>query len=827
MNSIDPARVFMRSFATRGSVSELGDAMTSALAICRAAEYDAVLVESSGIGQADSGVTEVADVSIYVMTPEYGAPSQLEKIDMLDFADLVAVNKSDRRGAHDALRDVRKQLRRNRELPPKVTDEELPAFATIASRFNDRGVNRLFYRLLELVDRKTGTRFVAERTVELPPAYHDVVIVPPDREHYLGEISECARDYRAAVEKRAAAARDLYRLEGAAATLGDAAPPALLAAIEAATREVGPEALARLRAWDELVARYRADELVMRVRDRELRQPLFTESLAGTRVPKVALPRYSDWGDRLRWLLLENVPGEFPYAAGTFHLRRTDEDPKRMFAGEGPPERTNRRYHYLCRGQKAHRLSVAFDSVTLYGEDPDERPDIYGKIGESGVSICTLEDMRKLFKGFDLCHPNTSVSMTINGPAPTILAMFMNAAIDQQVDRFRTEQGREPDPRELAALRARTLEQVRGTVQADILKEDQAQNTCIFGTEFSLKLMGDIQEYFVRHRVRNYYSVSISGYHIAEAGANPITQVALTLANGLTYVEYYLSRGMPVDDFAPNLSFFFSNGLDPEYTVIGRVARRVWAVVMRERYGAGERSQKLKYHIQTSGRSLHAQEVAFNDIRTTLQALLALNDNCNSLHTNAYDEAVTTPTEESVRRAMAIQLVINRELGLSRNENSLQGSFVVEELTDLVEEAVLREFERLDERGGVLGAMERGYQRSRIQEESLLYEQRKNSGELPITGVNYFVNPDPEQVVAGVREITRATPEEKQAQLTNLRAFQAEHAREGTAALARLRQVALEGGNIFAELMSTVRVASLGQITHTLYDVGGQYRRSM
>jgi methylmalonyl-CoA mutase len=827
MNAIDPRRVFMRSFATRGSVSELGDAMGRALDVCRAAEYDLLFVESSGIGQADTGVTEVSDVSIYVMTPEYGAPTQLEKIDMLDFADLVAVNKSDRRGAGDALRDARKQLRRNRELGPSVKDQDLPVFATIASRFNDGGVNRLFDRLLEVVDGKAGTRFAAERAAKLPPAYHDVVIVPPDRERYLGEIAESVRGYRALVERKAALARELYRLEGAREALGEAAPGGLRGRIADLARELGEDALGLLRSWEDLVARYRADELVTRVRDRELRQPLFTESLAGTRIPKIALPRLSDWGDRLRWLMLENVPGEFPYTAGVFPLRRTDEDPKRMFAGEGPPERTNRRYHYLCKGQKAHRLSVAFDSVTLYGEDPDERPDIYGKIGESGVSICTLEDMRKLFQGFDLCAPSTSVSMTINGPAPTILAMFLNAAIDQQAERFRGEHGRPPAPPEFENLKARTLEQVRGTVQADILKEDQAQNTCIFGTEFSLKLMGDIQEYFVRHRVRNYYSVSISGYHIAEAGANPITQVAFTLANGLTYVEYYLSRGMAVDDFAPNLSFFFSNGLDPEYTVIGRAARRVWAVLMRERYGAGERSQKLKYHIQTSGRSLHAQEVAFNDIRTTLQALLALNDNCNSLHTNAYDEAITTPTEESVRRAMAIQLIINRELGIMRNENALQGSFVVEELTDLVEEAVLREFERLDERGGVLGAMERGYQRSRIQEESLLYETRKNSGELPIIGVNAFVNPDPEQVAPPVRELTRATPEEKRQQLLSLRAFQKGHTKEAPAALARLREAALAGRNIFDELMDTVRVASLGQITRTLYDVGGRYRRSM
>ncbi|MHC4133541.1 MAG: fused isobutyryl-CoA mutase/GTPase IcmF [Planctomycetota bacterium] len=827
MNCIRPERVFMRSFATRGSGTELSSAIGGAIQVCKAAGYDLVFVETSGIGQGGTGITDVSDISCYVMTPEYGAASQLEKIDMLDFADVVAVNKCDRRGAEDALRDVRKQLRRNREIPATVPDGELPVFGTIASRFNDTGVNRLFTHLLGLLDRELGTTFLEERATDLPGAYHDVVIVPPDRERYLGEISQCARDYRQTVERKAAAATRLYRLQGAADALGGEVAPDLAAQIEVARASVGADGLRQLEAWQMLVQRYRAEEFVREVRGRELRGPLFDKSLAGTPIPKVALPRYADWGDRLRWLLLENVPGEFPFTSGVFHLRRTDEDPTRMFAGEGPPERTNRRFHYLCKGHKARRLSVAFDSVTLYGEDPDERPDIYGKIGESGVSICTLEDMRKLFKGFDLSHTSTSVSMTINGPAPTILAMFMNAAVDQQVDRFREEQGREPKVDEFTRLRDETLRQVRGTVQADILKEDQAQNTCIFGTEFSLKMMGDIQEFFVRHQVRNYYSVSISGYHIAEAGANPITQLALTLANGLTYVEYYLSRGMPIDEFAGNLSFFFSNGLDPEYTVIGRVARRIWSVVMRERYGAGERSQKLKYHIQTSGRSLHAQEVSFNDIRTTLQALLALNDNCNSLHTNAYDEAITTPTEESARRAMAIQLIVNREYGLMKSENALQGSFVVDELTDLVEEAVLCEFERLDERGGVLGAMERGYQRSRIQEESLSYEQQKNSGELPITGVNFYVNPDPDEVAAGVEELTRATPEEKRAQLDNLRRFQAEHADETAGALQRLRQVALEGKNTFEELLRTVRSASLGQITRTLYDVGGQYRRSM
>jgi len=823
MNCIDPGRVFMRSFATRGHAGELGEATGRAIEVCKAAGYGLIFVETSGIGQADTGITDVSDVSVYVMTPEYGAASQLEKIDMLDFADLVAVNKSDRRGADDAIRDVRKQVRRNREIGYDVPDDALPVYGTIASRFNDGGVNDLFLRLLRLVDEKTGSDFVARRVANLPDAHHDVVIVPPGREHYLGEIARCARDYRKQVEQKADAASRLYRLEGAQEVAGDA----LDGALEAAREDVGSPGLKQLDGWDALKETYRADELVTHVRDKELRRPLFTESLSGTKIPRVALPRIRDWGDRLRWLNLENVPGEFPYTAGVFHLKNRAEEPKRMFAGEGPPERTNKRFHYLCRGESTHRLSTAFDSVTLYGEDPAERPDIYGKIGESGVSICTLDDMKKLFRGFDLCAPTTSVSMTINGPAPTILAMFMNAAIDQQIDAFTAEHGREPGADERAEIRARTLKTVRGTVQADILKEDQAQNTCIFGTEFSLKVMGDVQQFFVDHGVRNYYSVSISGYHIAEAGANPITQVALTLANGFTYAEYYLSRGMDVDDVARNLSFFFSNGLDAEYTVIGRVARRIWSVVMRERYGANARSQKLKYHIQTSGRSLHAQEVDFNDIRTTLQALLALNDHCNSLHTNAFDEAITTPTSASVRRAMAIQLIINREFGLSNNENPLQGAFIVDELTDLVEEAVLSVFDALDERGGVLGAMERGYQRSRIQEESLYYEQRKSSGELPITGVNYFVNPDADEVTAGVDEITRATPEEKRAQYDNLLAFQKRHELEARNALVRLREVAFEGGNIFEELMETVRFASLGQITRTLYDVGGQYRRSM
>jgi len=819
MNAIDPSRVFMRSFATRGEKGELSASIRNAIRVCRAAGFDLVFVETTGTGQSDVGVTEVADLSLYVMTPEYGASSQLEKIDMLDYADLVAVNKGDRRGAADALRDVRKQVRRNRDIPWSVDDAELPVFLTIASRFNDHGVNALFRRLVALLRERGGLALDEGAAARLAGAHHDVVIVPPGREHYLGEIAREARDYRALVERRAAAASRYYRLLAG----GDA----VAAEAARARQEIGEQALRALEGWEALRERYAADDLVTEIRGREIRRPLQSLSLSGLRIPRVALPRYADWGDRLRWLMLENVPGEFPFTAGVFHLRRADEEPKRMFAGEGTPERTNQRFRYLCRGESSNRLSVAFDSVTLYGEDPHERPDIYGKIGESGVSICTIEDMRKLFDGFDLGHPNTSVSMTINGPAPTILAMFLGVAIDQALDRHSQEKGRAATESERKEIAGRTLQTVRGTVQADILKEDQAQNTCIFGTEFSLKMMGDIQEYFVRHGVQNYYSVSISGYHIAEAGANPITQLALTLANGLTYVEYYLARGMKIDDFAGNLSFFFSNGLDPEYTVLGRVARRIWAVVMRERYGANERSQKLKYHIQTSGRSLHAQEVDFNDIRTTLQALLALADNCNSLHTNAFDEAVTTPTEESVRRAMAIQLIVNREFGLMKNENPMQGAFLMDELTDLVEEAVLKIFEGLDERGGVLGAMELGFQRSRIQEESLHYEQKKSSGELPIAGVNFYINPNPHQAATGVEQLTRATPEEKRAQLDHLRDFQRRHAGEAKAALARLRETALEGGNIFAELMATARVASLGQISRTLYEIGGQYRRTM
>jgi methylmalonyl-CoA mutase len=849
MNAIHNPRVYMRSLATRRSRSELSDAIHEAIAIAKAAGFDLVLVETSGIGQGDADVVSVADVSLYVMTAEFGAPSQLEKIDMLDYADVVAINKFDRRGSEDALRHVRKQVQRNRGWFDRPL-EEIPVYGTIASQFGDPGTDVLYRALIRTVNDRCGTNWESRYPVadasERKPA-----IIPGDRAQYLLDVVRTVRAYRARVEEQTEKARRAYQLHGALEQLQGAGDAPDAADAGAAAGATGPacdpvrdrlEAMYRqawdaldaetrriLEAWPEKVRRYQADELVMKVRDKEIRQPLYTVSLSGTRIPRVVLPKFQDWGEIVRWSMKENVPGEFPYTAGVFPLKRTEEEPRRQFAGEGTPERTNRRFHFLSQNDPAKRLSTAFDSVTLYGEDPDERPDIYGKVGESGVSVCTLDDMKKLYAGFDLCAPNTSVSMTINGPAPIILAMYLNTAIDQQVEKFEQEHGRKPTEAEYREIRERTLRTVRGTVQADILKEDQGQNTCIFSTEFALRMMGDIQQYFIDHQVRNYYSVSISGYHIAEAGANPITQLAFTLANAFTYVEYYLSRGMKVDDFAPNLSFFFSNGMDPEYSVIGRVARRIWAVAMKYLYGGNERSQKLKYHIQTSGRSLHAQEIDFNDIRTTLQALIAIYDNCNSLHTNAYDEAITTPTEESVRRAMAIQMIINREFGLAKNENPLQGSFIIEELTDLVEEAVLEEFLRLNDRGGVLGAMETQYQRSKIQEESLYYEHLKHSGQLPIIGVNMFINPktlDPDYVPPKV-ELARATKEEKELQLHNLRAFQAAHATEAPAALARLKQVACSGGNIFAELMETVRVASLGQITHALYEVGGQYRRNM
>ncbi len=833
MNALGPwargPRVYMRSLATRDTGSEISQALPDAILACKAAGFDLVIAETSGIGQGDAAIVPLVDLSVYVMTPEYGAASQLEKIDMLDFADFVAINKFDRKGAADALRDVAKQVQRNRgrfEQPPTA----MPVFGTVASRFNDDGVTALYQalrpRLAGFGLPPGGGRLapVATRcsTGQTP-------VVPPARVRYLADIALTVRGYKARAATQAALAREAQQLAAARRMLGAAGAPAVerLAALQA-EREEALDARSRklLAQWPDLRRAYAGDEYVVRIRDRELRTRITSTSLSGSRIRKVALPGWEDHGELLKWLLLENVPGSFPFTAGVFAFKRESEDPTRMFAGEGDPFRTNRRFHLLSQGMPARRLSTAFDSVTLYGHDPDPRPDIYGKVGNSGVSIATLDDIAALYEGFDLSAPDTSVSMTINGPAPTLLAMFLNAAIDQQLARFRADNGRDPSDDEAAKVRAWVLENVRGTVQADILKEDQGQNTCIFSTEFALKLMGDMQEYFVHHRVRNFYSVSISGYHIAEAGANPISQLAFTLANGFTYVEAYLARGMHVDDFAPNLSFFFSNGMDPEYAVLGRVARRIWAVAMRERYGANERSQKLKYHCQTSGRSLHAQEIVFNDIRTTLQALIATYDNANSLHTNAYDEAITTPTEESVRRALAIQLIINREWGLAKNENPNQGSFIIDELTELVEEAVLAEFDALGERGGVLGAMELGYQRGKIQEESLHYEHLKHTGEHPIVGVNTFRNPHGDPVPAGL-ELARSTGGEKESQLARLREFHARHAGERDAVLARLRQSALDGGNVFAVLMDAVRCCSLGQITAALFEVGGQYRRNM
>lgn len=832
MNANNTPRVYMRSLATRKSGMELSAALKDAIRVARAAHFDLIIVETSGIGQGDAQVTEVCDVSMYVMTSEFGAPSQLEKIDMLDFADVIAINKFERKGSEDALREVRKQYRRNHqqfELP----DEKVPVYGTIASQFNDPGTNVLFAALMHKIVEKTGVDWPLEGLDTTPVKIHKTSLIPTERVNYLQEIANTVRRYRQYAEEQSAIARKLYQLHGAKETLlasGEDSAREVAAVldkqIELFEEKLHPECKRILEQWPKLKAAYRQDQFVTKIRDKEIVTKLFSESLSGTRIPKVSVPQFEDWGEILKWSLKENFPGEFPYTAGVFPFKREGEDPKRQFAGEGTPERTNRRFHFLSQNDEAKRLSTAFDSVTLYGEDPDYRPDIYGKIGTSGVSICTLDDMKKLYAGFDLCAPSTSVSMTINGPAPMILAMFMNTAIEQQIEAFVAREGRQPTAEESERIKAYTLSTVRGTVQADILKEDQGQNTCIFSTEFALRMMGDIQQYFIDHKVRNYYSVSISGYHIAEAGANPITQLAFTLANGFTYVEYYLSRGMNIDDFAPNLSFFFSNGLDPEYTVIGRVARRIWATVMKNRYGANERSQKLKYHIQTSGRSLHAQEMDFNDIRTTLQALVAIYDNCNSLHTNAYDEAITTPTENSVRRAMAIQMIINKELGLAKNENPLQGAFIIEELTDLVEEAVMQEFERISSRGGVLGAMETQYQRGKIQDESMYYEMKKHTGELPIIGVNTFINPNSSEEDYEI-ELARATEEEKVQQIQNLLAFQERNRDKAGPALRRLQEVAMSGGNIFAELMETVKVASLGQISAALYEVGGQYRRNM
>jgi methylmalonyl-CoA mutase len=875
MNAIHHPRAYMRSLATRERDSALSAHVDRAVAICQDAGYDLVILESAGVGQSDTAILDHCHVSLYVMTPEYGAPSQLEKINMLDFADFVAVNKSDKPGALDALSDVRKQYRRN-HLRWSDTDDQLPVFATMASRFNDPGVDRLFLRLMACVEVIAPGRFGAPATLSVPDEGAKVhTIIPPARVRYLSEIAEAISAYDKEAREQAELASGWYRLQGALEVLDarDELRERLADECMKAGRALRPEYAEMVRQWPATRAAYDAEHLEYPVRGRTLRLPLRSTSLSGTSIRKVVLPTYRDWGDILHWLAQENLPGRFPYTAGVYPLKREGEDPARMFAGEGGPERTNRRFHYVSLGQPAKRLSTAFDSPTLYGQDPARRPDILGKVGNSGVSVATLDDAKKLYSGFDLCDPATSVSMTINGPAPILLAFFLNAAIDQQCEKHIAAHGlgealeqarrrkfgsdgppvyRDPgggatlpeghdglglallglsgdevlDAETYRNIRAEALSTVRGTVQADILKEDQAQNTCIFSTEFALRLMGDVQQWFIDHRVRNFYSVSVSGYHIAEAGANPLTQLAFTLANGFTYVEYYLSRGMPIDDFAPNLSFFFSNGMDPEYSVIGRVARRIWAKAMRFRYGASDRSQMLKYHIQTSGRSLHAQEIDFNDIRTTLQALYAIYDNCNSLHTNAYDEAITTPTEESVRRAMAIQLIINRELGTARNENPNQGSFLIEELTNLVEQAVLSEFHRITERGGVLGAMERMYQRNRIQEESLQYEHLKHTGQIPIVGVNTFLGRTGSPTTLPA-EVIRSSDDEKRQQIENLVAFQALHAPQAEATLRRLRRTALDNGNVFAELMETVKTCSLGQITHALFGVGGQYRRNM
>jgi methylmalonyl-CoA mutase len=877
MNSISSPRVYMRSLATRESDKALSEHVQDAIDICKTAQFDLIILESAGVGQSDASILDYCDVSLYVMTPEYGAASQLEKINMLDYADVVAINKFDKAGALDALHDVRKQYKRNHQLW-NAKDEELPVIGTIAAQFNDAGVTELFEKLMVAIEKKCKVQFgKIQLHAHLKDTRAKSQIIPPKRIRYLSEISDEVRHYNQLTEEQSGIASKLYQLYGAKEILKTTGNEEALKALEEQIayfdKQLFPVCKKLINEWHAVRGLYKKDFFEYDVRGKIIQQPLFSKSLSGTRIPKIAVPRFKDWGDILRWRLQENFPGKFPYTAGVFPLKRAEEDPTRMFAGEGGPERTNKRFHYVSLDQPAKRLSTAFDSVTLYGEDPDYRPDIYGKIGNSGVSIATVDDAKKLYSGFDLCNPKTSVSMTINGPAPMLLAFFMNAAIDQECEKYIEQNGLWDEVRKVQSqkfkvqtvptyynpssperlpnghnglglkllglsgdevlpkqvyqqLKTQALSQVRGTVQADILKEDQAQNTCIFSTEFALKLMGDVQEYFIQNNVRNFYSVSISGYHIAEAGANPITQLAFTLANGFTYVEYYLSRGMSIDDFAPNLSFFFSNGMDAEYSVIGRVARRVWSKAMKHKYKANGRSQKLKYHIQTSGRSLHAQEIDFNDIRTTLQALYAIYDNCNSLHTNAYDEAITTPTEESVRRAMAIQLIINRELGSAKTENFIQGSFIIEELTDLVEEAVLAEFDRITERGGVLGAMERMYQRNKIQEESLYYEHMKHTGELPLVGVNTFLNKKGSPTILP-GEVIRSTKQEKEQQIQNLQAFQKRNEGKSTEALKRLKDVAVNNGNLFVELMETVKYCSLGQITHALYEVGGQYRRNM
>jgi len=836
MNAIGNPRVFMRSLATRQSNTEVPEALPEVIDVLKAAGFDLVIAETAGIGQGDSKIIDLADVSLYVMTSEFGAATQLEKIDMLDYADLIAVNKFEKRGGEDAVRDVRKQVQDNRKAWDTLS-EKLPVHGTIASKFNDDGVTALYHGILDKIKDKTGVSFKSTLPrPEMKTSTTKTIIIPPIRIRYLSEIADTVGQYHKHTEEQAEALRRVWHLEETAKVLsGDTMEgntseviARLKAEVEKAGNLVKRETAALQDEWKEIREIYQKDVLTYHVRDREIKVPLYSESLSRKKIPKISLPRFKDPGEIFRWMREENVPGRFPFTAGVFPMKRTDEDPTRMFAGEGDPARTNRRFKLISASYEAKRLSTAFDSVTLYGWDPQIRPDIYGKVGTSGVSICTLDDVKVLYGGFDLSAPNTSVSMTINGPAPMLLAMFLNTAVDQQEDKFRIENGREPTDAEHSDIRSMVLSNVRGTVQADVLKEDQGQNTCIFSIEFALKMMGDIQEFFIQNNVRNFYSVSISGYHIAEAGANPISQLAFTLANGFTYVEYYLSRGMPLDSFGPNLSFFFSNGMDPEYTVIGRVARRIWAIAMKEKYDGSKRSQMLKYHIQTSGRSLHSQEIQLNDIRTTLQALCAVYDNCNSLHTNAFDEAITTPSRESVRRALAIQLIINREWGLAKNENMNQGSFIVEELTSLVEEAVLAEFDRITERGGVLGAMETGYQRNKIQEESIYYETLKHTKKLPIVGVNAYFDPDayPDEFTESV-ELARATEEEKASQLRRLNEFQKRHENEAPLALERLMEVAGSGENIFAELMNSVRVCSLGQITQALYEVGGQYRRNM
>jgi len=836
MNAIESPRVYMRSLATRRSRTEIPHVLAEAIDVVKAAGFDLVIAETAGIGQGDCGIIDLVDLSIYVMTSEFGAAIQLEKIDMLDFAHLIVVNKYEKRGGEDAVRDVRKQVQRNRKAWDK-SPKEMPVYGTIASKFNDDGVTALYHGIIDALAERTGIKFNSSLLKpETRTSTSKTIIIPPERTRYLAEIADTVKKYHRETREQADTVRRVWHLKEAAAAVsgddlkGDTSELLNRLKMEIATAEgaLNPETTRLLDEWKKIRKTYSKDRLTYRVRNQNVRVSLYTTSLSHSKIPKIVLPKFKDPGEIYTWLREENVPGHFPFTAGVFPLKRVDEDPTRMFAGEGDPARTNRRFKLLSAAAKAKRLSTAFDSVTLYGYDPDSRPDIYGKVGTSGVSICTLDDVKVLYDGFNLCAPNTSVSMTINGPAPIMLAMFLNTAIDQQVDAFQKQTGRKPSKKEYNDIRSEALANVRGTVQADILKEDQGQNTCIFSIEFALRMMGDIQEYFIENNIRNFYSVSISGYHIAEAGANPITQLGLTLANGFTYVEYYLSRGMPIDSFAPNLSFFFSNGMDPEYTVIGRVARRIWSIAMKHKYGGSDRSQMLKYHVQTSGRSLHSQDIQLNDIRTTLQALCAIYDNCNSLHTNAFDEAITTPSHESVRRALAIQLIINREWGLAKIENMSQGSFVVEELTRLVEESVLAEFDRITERGGVLGAMETGYQRSKIQEESMYYENLKHTGELPIIGVNTFRDPDAdlEQLTEYI-ELSRATEAEKKSQLKRLAEFKKRHKKEVDNALQRLQKIALSKENIFAELMETVKVCTLGQITQALYDVGGKYRRNM